>query len=60
MQRKCLLVTGPSGLIDSALATYFDALGWRVHGIDNNQLATFFGPKGDTRVCAHPNHPCSP
>jgi len=24
-------------------------LGYRVHGIDNNQRATFFGPQGDTR-----------
>jgi CDP-paratose 2-epimerase len=27
----------------------FHELGWRVHGIDNNMRAEFFGPQGDTR-----------
>lgn len=49
MQRKILLVTGSSGLIGSEVATHFDALGWTVHGVDNNQRAAFFGPGGDTR-----------
>lgn len=44
-----LLVTGSSGLIGSEVVTYFDALGWKVHGIDNNMRAEFFGPSGDTR-----------
>jgi CDP-paratose 2-epimerase len=44
-----LLVTGSSGLIGSEVATHFDRLGWEVHGIDNNQRASFFGPSGDTR-----------
>jgi len=44
-----LLVTGSSGLIGSEVVTYFDALGWDVHGIDNNMRADFFGPPGDTR-----------
>ncbi len=44
-----LLVTGSSGLIGSEVVTYFDALGWEVHGIDNNMRAEFFGPSGDTR-----------
>jgi CDP-paratose 2-epimerase len=44
-----LLVTGSSGLIGSEVAAHFDALGWRVHGVDNNQRAVFFGPAGDTR-----------
>jgi CDP-paratose 2-epimerase len=26
-----------------------DALGWSIHGVDNNQRAVFFGPAGDTR-----------
>jgi CDP-paratose 2-epimerase len=49
VQRKTLLVTGSSGLIGSEVATHFDALGWTVHGIDNNQRAAFFGTGGDTR-----------
>lgn len=44
-----LLVTGSSGLIGSEVVVYFDALGWDVHGIDNNMRADFFGPNGDTR-----------
>jgi len=46
---KTLLVTGSSGLIGSEVCIYFSALGWRIHGIDNNQRAIFFGPLGDTR-----------
>jgi CDP-paratose 2-epimerase len=46
---KTLLVTGSSGLIGSEVVTYFAERGWRVHGIDNNQRADFFGPSGDTR-----------
>ena len=44
-----LLVTGSSGLIGSEVVGYFSALGWEVHGIDNNMRADFFGPQGDTR-----------
>ena len=44
-----LLVTGSSGLIGSEVALHFDALGWEVHGVDNNMRADFFGPAGDTR-----------
>ena len=47
MQR--ILVTGSSGLIGSEVSAYFDAKGWQVHGVDNNQRAVFFGPAGDTR-----------
>jgi CDP-paratose 2-epimerase len=43
-----LLVTGSSGLIGSEVACYFAALGWEVHGVDNNMRADFFGPQGDT------------
>ncbi|MBI3951338.1 MAG: NAD-dependent epimerase/dehydratase family protein [Acidobacteria bacterium] len=46
---KRMLVTGSSGLIGSEVVSYFDALGWEVHGIDNNMRADFFGPQGDTR-----------
>lgn len=43
-----VLVTGSSGLIGSEAVAYFDALGFRVTGIDNNMRADFFGPQGDT------------
>jgi CDP-paratose 2-epimerase len=46
---KKLLVTGSSGLIGSEVCLHFARLGYRVHGIDNNQRAVFFGPQGDTR-----------
>lgn len=44
-----ILVTGSSGLIGSEVVAYFDALGWEVHGVDNNMRADFFGSAGDTR-----------
>ncbi|WP_459554294.1 NAD-dependent epimerase/dehydratase family protein [Lacunimicrobium album] len=46
---KQLLVTGSSGLIGSEVCLHFAAAGWKIHGIDNNQRAVFFGPQGDTR-----------
>jgi len=47
---KTLLVTGSSGLIGSEVCVYFSReLGYKVHGVDNNQRAVFFGPAGDTR-----------
>jgi CDP-paratose 2-epimerase len=46
---RTILVTGSSGLIGSEVCTYFDRMGWRVHGVDSNQRAVFFGPAGDTR-----------
>lgn len=46
---KKILVTGSSGLIGSEVVAYFATEGWRVHGLDNNQRAVFFGPQGDTR-----------
>lgn len=46
---KKILVTGSSGLIGSEVCLYFAAEDWHVHGLDNNQRAIFFGPKGDTR-----------
>jgi len=49
MAMKRILVSGSSGLIGSEVCLHFAAQGWQVHGIDNNQRAVFFGPRGDTR-----------
>jgi CDP-paratose 2-epimerase len=47
---KIILVTGSSGLIGSEVCLHFSReLGYKVHGLDNNQRAVFFGPQGDTR-----------
>lgn len=47
---KKLLVTGSSGLIGSEVVSYFGKeSNYKIHGIDNNQRAVFFGPQGDTR-----------
>jgi CDP-paratose 2-epimerase len=43
-----VLVTGSSGLIGSEAVVFFDEMGFRVTGIDNNMRADFFGPQGDT------------
>lgn len=48
MPDPILLVTGSAGLIGSQAVRHFSALGWQVHGIDNNMRADFFGPDGDT------------
>ncbi len=48
MPSSSLLVTGSAGLIGSETVRHFSALGWEVHGIDNNMRADFFGPDGDT------------
>ena len=45
---KRVLVTGSSGLIGSEAVTFFDRLGWTVHGFDNNMRREFFGADGDT------------
>jgi len=42
------LVTGSSGLIGSEAVTFFDNMGFKITGVDNNMRADFFGPKGDT------------
>jgi len=44
-----ILITGSNGLIGSELVSFFAQRGWKVHGIDNNMRADFFGPQGDTR-----------
>lgn len=46
---KICMVTGSSGLIGSEVAAFFHARGFAVHGVDNNQRETFFGPQGNTR-----------
>jgi len=57
---KKLLVTGSSGLIGSEVVRYFNQLGWKVIGVDNNMRADFFGPRGDTRwVQAQLDKECS-
>ena len=43
-----VLITGSAGLIGSEAVEFFDALGFDVHGVDNNMRADFFGPGGDT------------
>lgn len=48
MSLKTILVTGSSGLIGSEAVEHFDRQGHRVHGIDNNLRAVFFGEPGDT------------
>lgn len=39
-----MLVTGSSGLIGSEVCSYFHGQGWFIHGVDNNNRATFLGP----------------
>ncbi len=48
LRNDILLITGSSGLIGSEAVEYFDSLGWKIHGIDNNMRRDFFGPDGDT------------
>jgi CDP-paratose 2-epimerase len=43
-----IVITGSSGLIGSEAVEYLAGSGHRVHGIDNNMRADFFGPQGDT------------
>ena len=45
---KQALITGSSGLVGSEAVRFFDARGWRVHGVDNNMRRDFFGADGDT------------
>src|SRR2546421_11188227 len=46
---KNVLITGSNGLIGSEVSVYFGRRDFKVHGVDNNQRAVFFGPQGDTR-----------
>jgi CDP-paratose 2-epimerase len=43
-----VLVSGSCGLIGSEVSVFFARQGFRVHGIDDNHRAVFFGPDGDT------------
>jgi CDP-paratose 2-epimerase len=49
MKQKSILITGSSGLVGSEVCSYFSRKGYKIHGMDNNQRAVFFGPQGDTR-----------
>lgn len=56
-----VLITGSSGLVGSECAFHFAALGWQVHGLDNNSRAEYFGSDGDTStregfLCALENY----
>lgn len=42
-----VLVTGSAGLIGSEAVQFFDRMGFKVDGVDNNMRADFFGPMGD-------------
>ncbi len=61
---QIVLVTGSSGLIGSESVAYLDRLGAKVHGVDNNMRADFFGKAGDTswnlarlkETCQHFTH----
>src|SRR5713226_8566543 len=44
-----ILITGSNGLIGSEVSVFFANRGFKIHGVDNNQRAVFFGPQGDTR-----------
>jgi CDP-paratose 2-epimerase len=48
MTPEHILVTGSSGLVGSEAVEYFDRLGHRVTGVDNNLRRFFFGEAGDT------------
>lgn len=49
MSQQTAVITGSSGLVGSEASLFFDRLGWKVHGVDNNLRADFFGLDGDTR-----------
>lgn len=61
-----VLITGSSGLIGSEAVRFFDGLGFKVTGLDNNMRADFFGAKGDTtwnrerleQSCTNFTHTC--
>lgn len=48
-----ILITGSDGLVGGAAVEYFDALGWEVHGADNNARKKLFGEMGSTEWNRH-------
>ncbi len=46
--RRCVLVTGSSGLVGSEAVRFYSQTADEVHGIDNNMRRQFFGEDGDT------------
>jgi CDP-paratose 2-epimerase len=47
-KERAIIITGSSGMVGSACATYFAERGWNIIGIDNNMRKVFFGSGGDT------------
>lgn len=47
LEMKTVLITGARGLVGSEAIKFFNALGWKVFGIDNNSRKRFFGNDGD-------------
>ncbi len=47
-RKNTVLVTGSCGLIGSEVSRFFARQNFRIHGIDSNHRAIFFGPEGDT------------
>ncbi|WP_158046803.1 NAD-dependent epimerase/dehydratase family protein [Skermanella pratensis] len=45
---KTVVISGAAGLIGSEAARYFDSMGFRVIGIDNDMRQEFFGPEAST------------
>jgi len=48
MTFRHILITGSNGLIGSEAVLFFDKMGWKVTGIDNNMRKYFLGEGGDT------------
>jgi len=48
MPEKTIIITGVAGLVGTASAAYFTAIGFTVVGIDNNLRQKFFGKDADT------------
>jgi CDP-paratose 2-epimerase len=46
---RTALITGSSGLIGSDVSIFFSIQGYKIHDVDNNQRAVFFGSQRDTR-----------
>ena len=46
---KKVLITGSAGLVGSESAKFFGALGFEIHGIDNDMRKYFFGKEASTK-----------